>query len=245
MIKAILIDDEELACDLLEEYLQAFRQIEVVARCHDGFAAVKAVQEQQPDLLFLDVQMPKLSGFEVLQLLDNPPAVIFTTAFDQYAVQAFENQAVDYLLKPFSQERFAQAVQRYLDLSPAEKEKTQERQAALAAPAMGAQRLVLRRGAQVHLLPFARILYLQADGDYVHLFTQEGKFTQKKALQHYESLLPRDVFVRLHRSYLVNIAHIEKVEPYGKNTHLARIKSGEQIPVSRSGYQRLKGYWES
>lgn len=244
MIKVLLIDDEELACDLLEEYLQAFRQIEVVARCHDGFQAVKAIQEHQPDLLFLDVQMPKLSGFEVLQLLDNPPAVIFTTAFDQYAVQAFENKAVDYLLKPFSQQRLEQAVERFLQMSPLEKAKNQQRQAALGSATAHARRIVLRRGTQIYMVPYAQIHSLNADGDYVHLHTEQGKFTQKKSLQHYQAMLPIDTFVRVHRSYLVNITKVEKVEPYGKNTHVALLKNGDQLPVSRAGYQRLRSYWE-
>jgi len=239
MTKVLLIDDEKLACDLLAEYLETHSDMEVLGYCHDGFEAVRKIPQLQPDLLFLDVQMPKLSGLEVLELLDHPPAVIFITAFDHYAVRAFDQNAVDYLLKPLSAERLNQALDKYRQRSAPLAPNTEElrRHQALQGPA----RLVLKGEDGIVMLPYADIIYVQADDDYVHLHTAQGKFTQKRSLTHFEQRLPTEQFVRIHRSHLVHLQAIVKVQPYGKNTYVARLRNGQELPVSRRGYQVLQG----
>jgi len=234
--KALIIDDEPLACGLVAKYLNAFPEIVVVEQCYNGFEGLKAFQSHQPHLVFLDVQMPKLSGLELVELLDPRPAIIFTTAFDQYAMQAFEAQAVDYLLKPFSEERFKQAVRKFLE-SP-----QRSFPADFEPPASSdtLQRLVVKEGAQLFLIPYRKIHRLEADGDYTRIFTEEGKFMKKKGLLSFEKNLPADLFVRVHRSHLINVSKLKRIDPYGKNDHIALLQNGEQVPVSRSGFKALK-----
>lgn len=239
MYKALIIDDEPLACGLVEEYLELFSEIEVVGSCNDGFEGLKRIQELQPDLIFLDVQMPKITGFELLEILDDAPAVIFTTAFDEYALKAFEASAVDYLLKPFAQERFNKAVQKFLDQPSQQKQVSEKLQQESTLPGQQ-ERMVVKDGSKINIIPLAEVLHLQADGDYVLIHTQRGKFMKKKTLTHYEKALPSQQFVRVHRSHLINASHITRLDPYGKNDHVARLHNQEQIPVSRSGYQKLK-----
>ncbi|MEQ9262479.1 MAG: response regulator [Owenweeksia sp.] len=238
MIKTLLIDDEPLACDLVAEYLQAFPQLEIVGRCHDGFQGMKAIQEHQPDLVFLDVQMPKISGFELLELLEEPPAIIFTTAFDEYALQAFEANAVDYLLKPFSQPRFEKAISKFLEHQPSAQENV--RHFAARSPGSQPNRIVLKDGGKVRILPVKDVIRLEADGDYVKIYTLDGNFMKKKTLQYFENTLSSEVFARIHRTHLLNISYLERIDPYHKNSHLARLKDGTQVPISRNGYLRLK-----
>lgn len=234
-MKAIIIDDEPLAISVIKEYLAAHPEIEVVAECHDGFQALKAIAEHEPDLLFLDVQMPKISGLEMLELLDEVPAVVFTTAFEEYAIKAFEANAVDYLLKPFSQERFGEAIQ-----------KLKQRQGAMHTEVqklMSAQqvnRIVLRDSGRIRILPLTEVSVLEADDDYVKIKTKDGSFLKKATLTHYEANLPEKQFVRVHRSYLLNVQFITRIDPYEKSSHIAVLTTGERVPVSRSGYQRLK-----
>ncbi len=240
MFKALIIDDEPLACDLVQEYLQDFESIEVIGRCHDGFEGMKAIAEKKPDLVFLDVQMPKITGFEMLELLEDPPAIIFTTAFDEYAIQAFEKNAVDYLLKPYSEARFHQAVQKFL-------ERPEEKKSNAAAVAdhsrsktQSADRVVIKDGAKIRIIPVEEVVRLEADDDYVKVFSKQGNFMKKQTLKNFEEGLSADHFVRVHRSHLVNLMHIERIDPYEKNAHVALLKNGERVPVSRSGYQKLK-----
>lgn len=240
MIKILLIDDEPLACDLVQEYLQEYAEVEIVGRCHDGFEGLKAINEHQPDLVFLDVQMPKISGFEMLELLDEPPAVIFATAFDEYAIQAFEQNAVDYLLKPFSKERFDKAVQKFLDRQQAPPEKV-KKVVEEATQTANQNRVVIKDGAKIRIISVKDIIRLEADDDYVKIFTTQGNFMKKKTLTHFEKTLTQDVFVRVHRSHLLNISHISRIDPYEKNSHLALLKDNTRVPISRSGYQLLKG----
>lgn len=239
MIKALIIDDEPLACDLVHEYLNDFAEIEVVGRCHDGFQGMKAISEHRPDLIFLDVQMPKITGFEMLELLDEPPAVIFTTAFDEYAIKAFEANAVDYLLKPFSKERFDKAVQKFLSRPEVEKEKIQKVMET-AAPVQNQNRVVIKDGSKIRIIPIREVIRLEADDDYVKIYTEQGNFVKKKTLQHFEDTLSAEHFLRVHRSHLINITHITRIDPYEKNSHVALLKNGERISVSRGGYQKLK-----
>jgi len=244
MIKAILIDDEPLARMVVREYLLDFPQIEVLQECGDGFEGLKAIQQLQPDLIFLDVQMPKINGFEMLELVDEQPAVIFTTAFDEYAIKAFEAHATDYLLKPFSKERFNKAVDKFLAQAPVsatikkDKEELLET-AATQSPAQH-ERIVVKTGTKVKIIPVADVQYLQADDDYVSIITPEGSFLKNKTMSFFEQTLDPRHFVRVHRSYMVSVQEITRIDPYEKDSHLAILKSGAKIPVSKTGYVKLK-----
>ncbi|TNE80805.1 MAG: response regulator [Bacteroidetes bacterium] len=239
MYKTIIIDDEPLACKMVEKYLQAHPEFEIVAVCHDGFTGAKAVQEHQPDILFLDVQMPKINGFEMLELLDELPAVIFTTAFDEYAMKAFENNAADYLLKPFSQERFDHAIAKYKERLPQVEtdsnwvEKVQEEYPL-------SDRVVLKNGPKIHIIPYDSIILIEADDDYVKIYTVEGKFAKKRTLSYFEKSLPSDRFLRIHRSFLLNLNHLSHLEQGENQNYQAILRNGEKVAVSRTGYQALK-----
>lgn len=239
-MKAILIDDEPLARILIREYLQNHPDIEVIAECNDGFEGVKAVNQFRPDLLFLDIQMPKINGFEMLELLEQPPAVIFTTAFDEYAIKAFEAHAVDYLLKPFSQDRFDKAVEKFRQQAGQQKEATEK--LLQDAPKLPSQsdRIVVKNGGKIKIIPVPSILYMEAADDYVRVVTPEGSFLKNRTMGFYEKHLPADTFVRIHRSYIINVQEITRIDPYEKESHLAVLKSNERLPVSKSGYQKLK-----
>ncbi|HET8858893.1 LytR/AlgR family response regulator transcription factor [Marivirga sp.] len=239
MIRTIIIDDEPLATSVVQEYLSENKDFEVLAICHDGFEGVKAIQKYQPDLVFLDVQMPKISGFEMLELLEIIPPVIFTTAFDEYALQAFEVHAVDYLLKPFSQERFNKAIKKYLQSGLAQNVRELINNNAVSAQEY-LSRIVLKDRNDIKIIPSQDIKYLEANDDYVNILTKEGKYLKNKTLSYFEKHLDPESFVRVHRSYLVKIAEITKIEAYKKDSHILILKSGEQIPVSKTGYPKLK-----
>jgi two-component system, LytTR family, response regulator len=241
MIKAIIIDDEPLARTIVQEYLQDFTNIEVVAECNNGFEGLKAIQQHQPQLLFLDVQMPKINGFEMLELVEQPPAVIFTTAYDEYALKAFEAHAVDYLLKPFSKERFGKAVEKFLDQAGVQQLLTQT-QELLQSPGlpMQAERVVVKNSGKITIIPVATIQFLEAADDYVKIYTAEGSFLKNKTMSFFEKTLPQNLFVRSHRSYIVNVQHITRIDPYEKENHIALLRSGNKVPVSHAGYAKLK-----
>lgn len=241
-ITAIIVDDEMLARSIIREYLAARPEVTVVAECANGFEAVKAVAELKPDLMFLDIQMPKLSGFEVIELLETPPAVVFVTAFDQYAVQAFNVHAVDYLLKPYTQERFLEAL-----------EHVQQRLAAAAPPppvkaaaeeAVSAQqpleRLLIKEGSKVLIIPAEKIDYIEAQDDYIAVRAEGKSHLKMQRLSALESQLDPRRFVRIHRSYILNIERLAKIELYAKDSRVAVLKDATQLPVSRTGYDKLK-----
>jgi len=242
MIRALLIDDEPLARMVVSEYLQSFDQIEVVQECNDGFEGLKAIQQHKPDLVFLDVQMPKINGFEMLELVDDAPAIIFTTAFDEYAIKAFEAHAVDYLLKPFSKERFTKAIEKYLAQSAVTNapKVTDSLLETVAHSPQQHERIVVKTGTKVKIIPVADVQYLQADDDYVSVFTQEGSYLKNKTMSFFEQTLDGRHFVRVHRSYMVAVQEITRIDPYEKDSHLAILKSGAKIPVSKTGYAKLK-----
>ena len=237
MIKTLIVDDEPLAAGLVKEFLSAYPQFEVVAICHDGFEALKAIQLFQPELIFLDIQMPKITGFELLELLENPPAVLFTTAFDQYAVQAFDVKGIDYLVKPFSEARFAQAIQRFLSL-----QKARIVPEAVDYPVSEERnkRIVVRVKNEIKIIQTQEVRYFEAEDDYISIHTQEGKFLKKMTMKQLEESLDPEKFARVHRSFLVNLQEVTGLEPYEKESYLLRLRSGQKIPVSRSGYARLK-----
>lgn len=240
MIKAILVDDEPLARLIVKEYLQAYPEIEVAEECSDGFEGLKAISKHQPQLLFLDIQMPKITGFEMLELIDNPPATIFTTAFDEYAMKAFDTNAVDYLLKPFSKERFDRAIQKALQQvnNPTADYKSLINSATKTAEPF--QRVVVREGGKIRIIPAAEIFFMEAADDYVKIYTKDGSFLKNNTLSYFESMLNELQFVRVHRSYLLNVSMITRIDPYEKDGHLAILSTGARVPVSKSGYSKLK-----
>lgn len=241
MIKAILIDDEPLSRQIIKTYLEGYIDITVVGECNDGFEGVKAIMQHQPDLIFLDIQMPKITGFEMLELIDQPPAVIFTTAFDEYAIRAFESNAIDYLLKPFSEERFKKAMDKFRQKSaPVVQEETQQLLETISAAVPQQNRIVVKTGTKVKIISLGDVHYLEADDDYVKIVTAEGAFLKNKTMQFYEQTLDPQQFVRVHRSYILHINQITRIDPYQKETHLAILRDGRQIPVSKTGYAKLK-----
>ena len=237
MIKTLIVDDEPLAAGLVKEFLSAYPQFEVVAICHDGFEALKAIQLFQPELIFLDIQMPKITGFELLELLENPPAVLFTTAFDQYAVQAFDVKGIDYLVKPFSEARFAQAITRFLS-----QQKTKTVPEAVDYPVSEERnkRIVVRVKNEIKIIQTQEVRYFEAEDDYISIHTQEGKFLKRMTMKQLEESLDPEKFARVHRSFLVNLQEVAGLEPYEKESYLLRLRSGQKIPVSKSGYARLR-----
>jgi two-component system, LytTR family, response regulator len=242
MKKVVLIDDEPLARMMVMEYLQSFPQLTVVQECNDGFEGVKAIQQHQPGLIFLDIQMPKINGFEMLELVEQPPAVIFTTAFDEYAIKAFETHAVDYLLKPFSKERFDKAVNKWLQQqnNTAVSGNTQQLLDATAQSPAQNTRIVVKNGSKIKIITINEVLYLEAADDYVKVYTNEGYFLKSKTMGHYENILDAKLFCRCHRSFLVNTQHITRIDNYEKDSHIAILKNDMKVPVSRSGYGKLR-----
>lgn len=236
--RALIIDDEALARENIKNHLKVFTEIEVIGECANGFDGFKAIQEFRPDLVFLDIQMPKINGFEMLELVEEKPKIIFTTAFDEYALKAFETGAVDYLLKPFSKERFKQAITKCLaqdtsQIPQAVEEYTgdmPERQ----------NQIVVKDGNNIQIIPVQQIKYIEAYDDYVKIYTKQKKHLKNTTMKFLEKSLNPKLFVRIHRSYIINTNELTKIEPYKKNNYIAILKEGEQIPISRSGYVRLK-----
>jgi len=239
MIRTLLIDDEPLARQLLRDYLRSSPDIEIVGECNDGFEAMKAIQEHKPDLLFLDIQMPKISGFELLELLDEIPGVIFTTAFDEYALKAFEASATDYLLKPFSAERLSKALDKFRQQGKKVKQ-TEELIEKVNSDNSPSDRIVVKNGADIRIIPLTEIRYLEAYDDYVKIFTKTGMFLKKQTLQHFESALDANSFVRIHRSILLNLKELSRIEPAEKDNHFAVLADKSRLPLSRTGYLKLK-----
>ena len=241
-IKTIIIEDEAPARDILRFYLQDFDEIEVISECQDGFEGLKSISELKPDLVFLDIQMPKLSGFEMLEVLEEKPFIIFTTAYDQYAIKAFELNAIDYLLKPYPKERLGEALKKAAaKISEGKTEipvyerltKTHDLQGSIS-------RIVTRKGNAINIIPVNQIKYFEAQDDYVMIYFTGGKALKQQTMKYYEDNLPKSDFVRVHRSYIVRIEEVWKIEPYGKDNHIAILHSGEKLLVSRAGYKELR-----
>ncbi|MEI2757137.1 MAG: LytTR family transcriptional regulator DNA-binding domain-containing protein [Chitinophagaceae bacterium] len=241
MSKVIIIDDEPLARSIVKEYVQKHATLELAAECGDGFEGVKAIQQHQPDLIFLDIQMPKINGFEMLELIEEPPAVIFTTAFDEYAIKAFESHAVNYLLKPFDQVQFDKALAKWEDQKDKNSEKnTRELLDSVSQSPSQSQRIVIKDGNKIKIIPIQDILYLEAADDYVKVHTKDGYFLKNKTMGHFEKTLPGSQFARSHRSFIINITQITRIDAYEKDGHVAVLRTGAKVPVSRSGYGKLK-----
>lgn len=234
---AVLVDDEELARRFLRELLAAHHEVRVVAECGDGFSAVKAVAQHAPDILFLDVRMPKLDGFEVLELLEEAPAVVFVTAYDEYAVRAFEVRAVDYLLKPFSAERFEEALARAKERR---REPVDARGLAAAVREGPRERILVRDGAKVTVVPAAQLDWAKAEDDYVLLSVGPARHLKAQTLASLEEELDAARFVRIHRSYLLNLERLARLAPTETGGTEALLKDGTRLPVSRAGAVRLR-----
>jgi two-component system, LytTR family, response regulator len=243
-IRAIIIEDEEPARNLLKNFLADHQEIELLGEFSDGFSGVKAIDEIKPDLIFLDIQMPKLTGFEVLELMEHKPAIIFTTAYDQFALKAFEVNASDYLLKPFTRERFAQAIKR-----AAENILKKENQGAKVESILKTveenkpetlDRIAVKSGQKIHIIPVEQVTYLEADADYVKIFTKDSFYLKEKTMKYFEEHLDKNRFVRIHRSYIVNVNDIARVEYYDKETHIVFLKNNAKLRASSTGYRLLK-----
>jgi len=234
-LRVAIVDDEELARGLLREMLGAHPEMEIVAECANGFEAVKAIADAKPDLLFLDIQMPKLDGFEVLELIDPGPAVVFVTAYDQYAIRAFDAQAADYLLKPFSAERFERALER----AKTRLGEGRREPAAARPPEQRPERVVVKDGTRVHVIPLEKLDYVKAQDDYVALHSGGKTYLKQQAIAAVEAALDPARFVRIHRSAIVNLERVARIEPYGKESRVAILADGARLPVSRAGYARL------
>ncbi len=236
-MRAIIIDDEPLARIIVKEYLQSYPHITVVQECNDGFEGMKAIQEHQPDLIFLDIQMPKINGFEMLELIDDPPQVIFTTAFEEYAIKAFDAHAADYLLKPFSKERFDKAMQKLmLQQTNTAKEVVGT---ALQTP-IQSNRIVVKDNGKIKIIPFTQVQYIEAADDYVKIHSVDGNFLKKQTMQYFEDNLPSTEFIRVHRSYIINAQLINRIDPHEKESHLVLLTTGVRLPVSKAGFGKLK-----
>ena len=245
-IQAVIVDDEELARQILREFLSSHPEIELVAECANGFEAVKAVAELKPDLVFLDIQMPKLDGFEVLELIGNETAVVFVTAHDNFAIRAFEVHAVDYLMKPVGANRFEAALKRAKERletkAPSNAVSAAELSAAARPPAQYLERIPVRDGARVFIIPVAKLDYVEAQDDYVALASDGKKHLKQQTIASLETALDPSRFLRVHRSYIVNLERVAKIEPYSKDSHVAVLSNGAQLPVSRAGYARLREF---
>ncbi|PCJ28118.1 MAG: DNA-binding response regulator [Flavobacteriales bacterium] len=237
--KTIIIEDESLARDLVKNYLSSHKEVELIGEFSDGFSGLKAINELKPDIVFLDVQMPKLTGLELLELVDELPHVIFTTAYDEYAINAFDLNAIDYLLKPFSKERFDKALDKVFqkignnDSKGINQLKTQIEEKSVL------DKIVVKSNNNIHVIPLSEINFIESEDDYVMIHTTNGKHLKHQTMKFYEENL-NSMFIRIHRSYIVNINSINKIEKFGKDTYQVILKNGAGLKVSRSRYQELK-----
>ena len=242
MLKVIVIDDEPLARSLLRNYLNEFEDIEIVGEFANGFEGLKGISTLKPDLVFLDIQMPKLNGFEMLELLDELPYVVFVTAYDQYAVKAFEHNAIDYLLKPYSRERLISSINKAKEIiakpsiTTKIKEFVQERQEQEET----IDRIAVKTGTKIRIIYIEDVEYLESQDDYVMIYTADGKYLKQKTMKFFEHHLPSQSFIRVHRSYMVRIDFVSQIELYEKDSYIIKLKNNQAIPVSKTGYNRLR-----
>jgi two-component system, LytTR family, response regulator len=242
-LRTIIIEDEAPARELLKHYLKDYNEIEVIAECHDGFTGLKSISEMKPDLVFLDIQMPKLTGFEMLEVLEERPEIIFTTAYDQFAIKAFELNAVDYLLKPYHKDRLKEAINKAVEKigsgkgDPKYAGQMLSKRPEFSSPV---SRIVVRKANSIIIIPVDQVRYVEAQDDYVMIYHSAGKALKQQTMKFYEDNLPKADFVRIHRSYIVKVEEIKRIEPYGKDNHIAILQSGDKLPVSRAGYKHLK-----
>lgn len=246
-IRTLIVDDEYLAREIISSYLSLDDEIEIIGECENGFDGFKQINELKPDLVFLDVMMPKLTGFEMLELLEDPPVIVFSTAYDEFAIKAFEKNAVDYLLKPYAKERFFEALGKAKHKVNTEVN-SQEKKAFGLAEVLEEHyerkelvtRVAVRTGTKIHIVSVDQIKYFESMDDYVKIHTGSGSFLKQNTMKYYEEHLPPDDFLRIHRSYIVRLKEIARVEQMGKDSHVAILHDNVQLNVSRAGYSRLK-----
>ncbi len=244
--KILIVDDEPPARELIKNYLSEQNDIKIIGECQDGFEAAKAIQEEKPDIVVLDIQMPKITGFELLDLINEGPEIIFATAYDDYAIKAFEKNAIDYLLKPFSKSRLLKALEKAkqkLSEQPRPEDSIKKMQDHLDKEDISLERIVVKFGSKIIIIPVDEIRYIEAQNDYVMIHSEKGKHLKEKTMKYLETHLPENRFIRIHRSYIVNIEYIASVELYAKDTHLVMMKSGEKIRASQEGYKRLRKFF--
>ena len=242
-IKVIIVDDEKLAREIVKSFLKKYDNIELAAECSNGFEAIKQINELKPDIVFLDIQMPKITGFEMLEILESPPVIIFTTAYDQYALKAFEVNATDYLMKPFSEGRFDESIQKATKLLSNKNEydsKLKELSKTLEKKEEFLERVVVKNGQKISIVPVGEIKYIEAQDDYTMLYTDKGNFLKQKTMKYFEENLDPADFLRIHRSYFAKITQIKQIELFEKDTYRVILHDGIKLPVSKSGYQKLK-----
>jgi len=242
-LRTIIVEDEQPARELVKAYLKSHENIELIAECDNGFCGVKAINENKPDLVLLDIQMPKLTGFEVIELLDEIPEIIFTTAYDQYAIKAFELSAVDYLMKPFSKSRFDEAIDKVFErLKQKSSSGGNVRQLAEKAKEDGGpiERVFVKTGTKIDVVPIGEIIRIEAQDDYVEFVTASKKYLKKETMGSMESSLPDTHFIRVHRSHIINVNFIKKIEKYGKESHIIILNDGSEVNVSKSRIGELK-----
>ncbi len=240
-ISAVIIEDEELSRELIKKYLVDYDDIKIIRECDNGFDGIKAINEMSPDLVFLDIQMPKLNGFEMLELLDNKPEIIFITAHNEYAIKAFELNAVDYLLKPYSRERLIDAVEKAVKKIRSNQSNDRNIENLIKRPSKEIiDRVVVKTGSRIKVIPVHKINYLEAQDDYVMIYTSEGKHLKNSTMRFFEAHLDPGQFIRVHRSYVIRIDQVEQLEPYAKDSYVIKLKNGATIKVSKSGMKNLK-----
>lgn len=243
-LQTLLIEDEELARNLLRSYLKDHPDIEIIGECENGFDGVKAINEKKPDLVFLDIQMPKITGFEMIELLDYKPQIIFTTAYDQYALKAFELNAVDYLLKPFSKERMMAAIEKvvhHIQTEESNAEKLDELTNFRPGEAY-IDRVVVKDRHKIHIITVDKIRYIESLDDYVMIYTQDGRHMKQKTMKYFETYLDPKNFIRIHRSYIVQVDNIAEIQQYEKEAYVVILKDKDKtrLKVSKTGYKKIK-----
>jgi len=249
-LRTVIIEDEKPARDLVKAYIKANENIEFLGECQNGFEGVKKIAETKPDLIFLDIQMPKLTGFEMIELLDYVPEIIFTTAYDQYAIKAFELSAVDYLMKPFSKERFNEAVDKVIARLKSRSEEEQAERvpnkniedftSKKKEEVEQIERLFVKTGTKIDVVPVDTIVRIEAQDDYVEIFTADKRYLKNDTMTYLERVLPQKTFTRVHRSHIINLSHIQKIEKYGKESYVVILKDGTSVNVSKSRIKDLK-----
>jgi two-component system, LytTR family, response regulator len=241
IIKTIIVEDEELARNLLKNYLKNFDNIELVHECENGFEGVKMINELKPDLVFLDIQMPKITGFEMLELLDHKPEIIFTTAYDQYALKAFEYNAADYLLKPFSKERLVSAVEKVVERLQKQESNSDLIENIVNFPkGEHLDRVVVKDRHKINIIPVDKIRYFESMDDYVLIYTKEGRHLKQKTMKYFENALNPNDFIRIHRSYIVKVSEIAEIQQYEKESYIVILHDKMKLKVSKSGYKKIK-----
>jgi two-component system LytT family response regulator len=232
----LIIDDEKLARDLLREYLEPFSEIEIIGECAKGTEAVEKINKQKPDLIFLDVQMPGMTGFDVLEDIDHEPYVIFTTAYDQYAIKAFEKNAVDYLLKPLDQERFRLAVNRALKQKKLEQSNLEDLLHSLRGERKSSydSHIFVQKSEKLFNLPVEDIVYLEASGDYTIITTKADQFVSSSGIGKLDEIMNPDTFIRVHRSTIINLSFLKEIERHFNGGMVVKMQNGKSFPVSRT-----------